>query len=332
MTTVARATRFVRRALDALLLVLIALALVAIVLARVIPWITGGTTLVVSGGSMEPTIPLGSAIHAIPVPAEQLAVGDIVSLKVGATNAVFTHRITRIVDRADGRWVETKGDANGDVDPSIVPASAVIGRVALQVPFAGYLITLLTEPQGVLFMLGIAGSLLAAVWLLETLELDQRSAAAKRGRASATGRASRPTSVSSSAAAPAQRVERRDLATRPFAGAAVGARAFAPSAVDPARVLGEPIAFRPPLEAPIPLRRDDGASTPSGPSTPSSGAGGSRGTGERLAMIRERHARRARWESGAGRVGGASRVWAVDVATVRLQPTLRAARTRFAPG
>src|SRR3954463_2249022 len=41
-------------------------------------------------------------------------------------------RITRIVDRSDGRWVETKGDANGDVDPSIVPASAVVGRVALQ--------------------------------------------------------------------------------------------------------------------------------------------------------------------------------------------------------
>ena len=56
MTTVARATRFVRRALDALLLVLIVLALAAIVLARVIPWITGGSTLVVSGGSMEPTI------------------------------------------------------------------------------------------------------------------------------------------------------------------------------------------------------------------------------------------------------------------------------------
>jgi signal peptidase I len=331
MTTVARATRFVRRALDALLLVLIALALAAIVLARVIPWITGGSTLVVSGGSMEPTIPLGSAIHAIPVAPEQLGVGDIVSLKVGAANAVFTHRITRIVDRADGRWIETKGDANADVDPSIVPASAVIGRVALQVPFAGYLITILTEPQGVLFMLGMAGSLLAAVWLLETLELDQRSAARKRTGAIAAGRMARPVAVASTAALATPRAERRDLATRPFAGAAVGARAFAPASVDPARIVGEPIAFRPPLDAPIPIERDD-PSTPSAPSAPSRGAGGSRGTSERLAIIRERHARRARWEAGAGRVGGASRVWAVDVTTVRVQPTLRTARTRFAPG
>jgi signal peptidase len=331
MTTVARATRFIRRALDALLLVLIALALAAIVLARVIPWITGGSTLVVSGGSMEPTIPLGAAIHAIPVAPEQLGVGDIVSLKVGPTNAVFTHRITRIVERADGRWIETKGDANGDVDPSIVPAGSVIGRVALQVPFAGYLITILTEPQGVLFMLGIAGSLLAAVWLLETLELDQRAAALKRARSSSTRRPVRPGAVASSARASTAPVERRDLATRPFAGAAVGARAFAPASVDPARILGEPISFRPPLEAPIPLDRDDPA-TPSAPPAPSRGAGGSRGSRERLAIIRERHARRARWEAGAGRVGGASRVWAVDVTTVRVRPTLRTARTRFAPG
>ena len=338
MTTVARATRFVRRALDALLLVLIVLALAAIVLARVIPWITGGSTLVVSGGSMEPTIPLGSAIHAIPVRPDQLAVGDIVSLKVGPANAVFTHRITRIVDRADGPWIETKGDANGDVDPSIVPASSVVGRVALQVPFAGYLITILSEPQGVMFMLGIAGSLLATVWLLESLELDQRSTARKRSRSSASARTARPVSAPASARAPAnvaangsaERVERRDLATRPFAGVAVGARAFVPPALDPARAAGEPISLRPPLADPSPLIRDD--STPSAPAAPRGGAGGSRSAGERLAMIRERHARRARWEAGARRVGGASRVWAAEVATTRVQPTLRAARTRFASG
>jgi len=107
----------------------------------------------------------------------------------------------------------------------------------------------------------------------------------------------------------------------------VGARAFVPPAVDPARAAGEPISLRPARADPIPLIRDD--STPSAPAAP---AGGSRSAGERLAMIRERHARRARWEAGARRVGGASRVWAAEVATTRVQPTLRAARTRFASG
>ena len=38
---------------------------------------------------------------------------------------------------------------------------------------AGYLIALLSIPTGVLFMIGVAATLLAAVWLLESLELDE---------------------------------------------------------------------------------------------------------------------------------------------------------------
>ncbi len=54
-----------------------------------------------------------------------LAVGDVVSMKIGPEHAVFTHRIIRIVERDDGLWIETKGDANTTADPAITP---IVGR------------------------------------------------------------------------------------------------------------------------------------------------------------------------------------------------------------
>ncbi len=84
---------------------------------------------------MEPTIPLGAAVIVEPVAPADLAVGDIVSLRSGPQRAVFTHRIIRIADRDGEVWIETQGDANDAPDPSITPATAVIGRVAVIIPW-----------------------------------------------------------------------------------------------------------------------------------------------------------------------------------------------------
>jgi signal peptidase I len=119
---------------------------------------------------MEPAVPLGSAVIIKPVDAAALAVGDIVSLKAGPQNALYTHRIVAVIDRPDGRWVQTKGDANADQDPTLVHASAIVGRTEMVIPLAGYLIVLLSVPAGVLFLIGLAASLLAGAWLLESLE------------------------------------------------------------------------------------------------------------------------------------------------------------------
>ena len=78
---------------------------------------------------MEPTIPLGSAVVVVPSPRPTSRVGDVVSLQVGEQRAVFTHRIVRLAEREGAVWLETQGDANAAPDPSLVPATAVIGRV-----------------------------------------------------------------------------------------------------------------------------------------------------------------------------------------------------------
>ena len=75
-----------------------------------------------------------------------------------------------MVDRPDGRWVRTKGDANVDEDPTLLPASAIVGRSQLVIPLVGYLIVLLSVPAGVLFLIGLAASLIAGAWLLESVE------------------------------------------------------------------------------------------------------------------------------------------------------------------
>ncbi len=174
MRILASATAGLRRFLDLLLIGLVLAVLVGILLAKLVP-LTGRQTIIVGGSSMEPAIGLGAAIVIRPVPAEALAVGDVVTLHAGEKNAIYTHRIIEVVDRPDGRWIRTQGDANATPDPTLVHASAVVGRTELAIPFAGYLLALLSIPTGVLFLVGVAATLLAAAWLLESLELEQTS-------------------------------------------------------------------------------------------------------------------------------------------------------------
>jgi signal peptidase len=172
MSMAAFLVRTLRRSLDLALLVLIAGVIVVLVLARGLPELTGGTTFVVGGPSMEPTIPIGAVVLAEPVAAEALRTGDVVSLQVGPDRAIFTHRIIQTVTRPDGLYLRTKGDGNQDPDPSLVPASSVIGRVTFHLPWAGYGMTLLSSTVGVAFVVCLGLSLLAGAWLLEALEDD----------------------------------------------------------------------------------------------------------------------------------------------------------------
>jgi signal peptidase len=172
MRILAAATASLRRFLDILLIGLVVIVLVGILLAKLVP-LTGRQTIIVGGSSMEPAIGLGAAIVIRPVPAEALAVGDVVTLHAGEKSAIYTHRIIEVVDRPDGRWIRTQGDANAHPDPTLIHSSAVVGRTELAIPLVGYLLALLSIPTGVLFLVGLAAMLLASAWLLESLELER---------------------------------------------------------------------------------------------------------------------------------------------------------------
>jgi len=180
------------------LIAVVSVGLSSVVMGRVLP-VIGHPVYVVGGPSMEPAIGVGSAVVLDKVPPTELAVGDVVSLRSGVGRAIFTHRIIRLAERDGERWLETQGDANEAPDPSITPASAVIGRVAWSLPGAGYLIALLSTAQGLVLLLSTGTLLLVLGWWLDGLVAEQRrtpaatttatTVAARRVRALARARA-----------------------------------------------------------------------------------------------------------------------------------------------
>lgn len=158
-----------RRVVDVAIVALILLVASGVVLGRGVP-MSGRQTLIIGGRSMEPAIALGSAIVIEPVAPTDLVVGDVVTMKVGPRQSVFTHRVTRILTLEGVPHLETQGDANEAPDGATIPASAVIGRVAWSIPLAGFLLALLSVPIGVMFILGLGVTLVVTAFVLETLE------------------------------------------------------------------------------------------------------------------------------------------------------------------
>ena len=152
--------------INGLLIVLVIGAVSIVALVRIVP-LTGRSTLVVAGPSMAPTIATGSAIVIEPVDAAALAVGDVVSIRSGPIRAVFTHRIIRLVERDGALWLETKGDANASADPSILPASDVLGRVVAVAPYLGYAIVLGSTTSGLILIVAVGLLLLTCAWILD---------------------------------------------------------------------------------------------------------------------------------------------------------------------
>lgn len=170
----ARSLTIAARLLDALLLAVVGVVLACVVLVALGPRL-GHPSLVIRGASMQPAIPLGSLVVLEPgVPAD-LRVGDVVAFQ--ATNATtVTHRVTRLASLGPTPYFGTKGDANAEADPLITPVSAIIGRVSLVVPGAGYLLTVLAAPIGIAAVFLVTATLLTLTLLLEEMAIELRPA------------------------------------------------------------------------------------------------------------------------------------------------------------
>jgi signal peptidase I len=162
------ALRWTRRSLDALLLVaVLAVALTAGI--TLLAPVLGGRALVIGGGSMEPSIGRGALVLALPAQPDRYAIGDVVTVQQGASTP-YTHRIVRLTELAGAPYVETKGDANAQPDPAIVPTAAIIGTIAVSLPLLGYLSLVLGTAMGLAGFLALCATLLLLIWILEDLE------------------------------------------------------------------------------------------------------------------------------------------------------------------
>jgi signal peptidase len=160
--------RLVRRAVGLIGIALFAVLIVFSLVTRVAP-LTGHELFIVVGGSMEPSIPLGSLVVTTPTDATTVAVGDAVTIRAD-NGVVITHRVNRVVDLPEGRFFELKGDANLTADSALVPARAVVGAARQYVPYAGYAQEFLSHLAGMVAALAVLAVLLLFYMLLGLLE------------------------------------------------------------------------------------------------------------------------------------------------------------------
>jgi signal peptidase I len=103
----------------------------------------------VQGYSMEPGIRDSDAVLATGVQPREIKPGDVIIFpdpEDGASRIV--HRVVSLQER-DGELVAvTKGDGNPQVDPFVIPARKVQGKVRLVLPMGGAFLRFLESPGG----------------------------------------------------------------------------------------------------------------------------------------------------------------------------------------
>lgn len=152
--------------------------LVAMV-AGVVAWfgfslLTQATLVTFRTGSMAPTMPQGSLALTLPVNAQQIQVGDVITVQRDDTSLPVTHRVVEIHPARqqgiehdggpDAREIILKGDANTHPDhrPYMVTTAR---KVVFSVPRVGqWLQTLKSPPAMALLIVGTGVLTTWALW------------------------------------------------------------------------------------------------------------------------------------------------------------------------
>lgn len=146
--------------------------LVLLVLAAKGPALMDRDTLIVTGGSMEPAIALGSAIVVQPADPKTFKGGEVISY-VDRSESFVTHRIIEVVTDDKGLGFRTQGDANRTADPELVRPKNVLGEVWYSVPLAGYLLHAMAQPMAKAGLMGAVFAILAWQFLQGNLRRPQ---------------------------------------------------------------------------------------------------------------------------------------------------------------
>ena len=110
----------------------------------------------VFSGSMEPRLKVGSVVVTRPVAAEEIKAGDIITFYSPLNKKLMSHRVVA-AEHGSGWHFQTKGDANEDADPFVVPAESVVGKVCLHLPYFGYVSQFVKTPLGLLLLICTPG-------------------------------------------------------------------------------------------------------------------------------------------------------------------------------
>ncbi len=112
-------------------------------------------------GSMSPTIPTGSVAVVKEISADEIRVGDVITVDREEGQLPVTHRVVEVFPQTPGEaLVQMKGDANPNVDPGMYRVETV-RKVLWSVPELANVIVWFSNP----FVLG-GITLLAALGVL----------------------------------------------------------------------------------------------------------------------------------------------------------------------
>lgn len=133
-------TRWIAESVGRFLALFWCWTIIWLALWSLVPMAIGWSPNVVTSGSMEPSVRVGSVVHVDgEVDLDSIGPGAIITFQDPAIPEMrVTHRITG-VEQTDGivTGFRTKGDNNATTDSSVVPVDNVEGVARLMVPFAG---------------------------------------------------------------------------------------------------------------------------------------------------------------------------------------------------
>ncbi|WP_157842671.1 signal peptidase I [Bacillus alkalisoli] len=140
------------------------------------PKFFGKTMMIVLSGSMEPTIPTGSAIFVEEVDPRELQVGDVITFEspIHENTRIITHRITEIFNFGQLEFI-AQGDSNEAADPMPIPAQNILGKHSdITIPYLGYILSFLQSKKGIGLALIIPGLLVIGIEVFSVWKLLSR--------------------------------------------------------------------------------------------------------------------------------------------------------------
>jgi signal peptidase len=138
-----------------------ALAILWFLLSLLLGW----SLVLFKTGSMAPTYPTGAAAVAVPVAADEIEPGDVVTVPRAAGGLPVTHRVVSVADPGTGdgaRELVLKGDDNATQDLEVYTVTEA-DRVLVGAPYVGYAVTLLAQPKTLAILTTVVAAL--TVWV-----------------------------------------------------------------------------------------------------------------------------------------------------------------------
>lgn len=122
---------------------IISAVFIAVVLGILSPFdfFTRYNFMVISSGSMEPSIPMGDLV-LVDTKISEIRKNDVITFKdPQGGRFFFTHRIENIFEDNNGEYfIETKGDANDSIDNWQLLPQDIYGSVKMAFPLVGYIL------------------------------------------------------------------------------------------------------------------------------------------------------------------------------------------------